>query len=72
MPYKNDNLEELFQKAAKDYPLKTDNSNWDKVAANLKTPATETIAIRNNKVLKYDLGLILVILFTNLIKFNFH
>lgn len=39
MPYKNDDLNKLFQKAARDYPLKTDNSDWDDVAAKLEKAA---------------------------------
>lgn len=34
----NDDMDELFRRAAENYPLKTDSNDWDKVAANL--PAT--------------------------------
>ncbi|MEP6467013.1 MAG: hypothetical protein ABJB05_11945 [Parafilimonas sp.] len=42
MPYKNDNLEELFQNAAEDYPLNTNNSNWDSVSSKLNNIITKT------------------------------
>ncbi len=35
MLYKNDNPDELFQKAARDYPLKTDSSDWETLADKL-------------------------------------
>ncbi|MEO8710741.1 MAG: hypothetical protein ABI405_01395 [Parafilimonas sp.] len=54
MPYKNDNLEELFQAAAEDYPLKTDNSNWDSVAARLnESGPEEVVAASRYKFWKY-------------------
>src|ERR1043166_9298957 len=33
--FSNDNFEELFKQAAEEYPLKTDNKNWDSLAAQL-------------------------------------
>ena len=53
MPHKNDNLEELFQKAGEDYPLKTDNSNWDSVAARLTDSGTKKVVAGKYKFLKY-------------------
>jgi hypothetical protein len=53
MPYKNDNLEELFQNAAGDYPLKTNNSNWDSVASKLNNTTTGKTSAKNYKSLTY-------------------
>jgi hypothetical protein len=56
MPYKNDNLEELFTEAAKDYPLRTDNSNWDSVASRLnKFPTNAPVASNEPVVAKSNL-----------------
>jgi len=35
MQYVNDDMDELFRRAAKDYPLDTNSSDWNKVAAAL-------------------------------------
>ena len=48
MPDKKDHLNKLFQKAARDYPLKTDNSNWDDVAAKLEN-AAKSEAVRKKR-----------------------
>lgn len=50
MPYKNDDLERLFRKAAKNYPLKTDNSDWDDLASKLNSSAKDSIRTRNKKI----------------------
>ena len=34
----NDDMDELFRKAAEDYPLKTDGADWDKIAQQLEQP----------------------------------
>jgi hypothetical protein len=60
MPYQDDNLSKLFQKAANDYPLKTDNSDWDSVAAKLNDPATKTIAGINSRIVKYTAIIVLL------------
>ena len=39
MQYVNDDMDELFRKAAKDYPLDTSGSDWSKVAAALQHAA---------------------------------
>lgn len=65
MQYKNDNLEDLFREAANDYPLRTDNSNWDSVASRLNNFATsdpvavdKSVAAKSN-VWKYAAILLL-------------
>ncbi|HEY2726706.1 MAG TPA: outer membrane beta-barrel protein, partial [Parafilimonas sp.] len=55
MPYKNDNLEELFQNAAEDYPLKTSNSNWNSVAAKLENTTTGKRSGKNYRFLTYTI-----------------
>lgn len=61
MPYKNDNLNELFQKAAEDYPLRIDIPNWDNVAAKLNTPSAETVVVRKTAIWKYAAILIMLL-----------
>src|SRR5438045_9800994 len=58
MPYKNDNPDELFQRAAKDYPLKTDNSDWERLAAKLNSPVSKTAV--KGKTWKYALIVLLL------------
>lgn len=36
MQFVNDDMDELFRKAAENYPLKTDNADWDKVLQGLQ------------------------------------
>ncbi|MBV9960652.1 MAG: hypothetical protein JO072_00265 [Parafilimonas sp.] len=60
MPYKNDNLEELFKNAANDYPLRTDNSNWNSVATKLQDTAVSTNG-RNKSLVKYAALLFLLL-----------
>src|SRR5258706_10748912 len=43
MQHSNDNLDELFQRAAEDYPLKIDNKNWDNFASRLHKTAVPAI-----------------------------
>ncbi len=59
MLYTNDDLNNLFKKAGKNYPLKTDNSNWDDVAAKLNKSASESFASKSLKVLKYTMVILL-------------
>ncbi len=68
MLYKNDNLEELFKKAADDYPLKTDNPDWDSVAAKLNS--SKIVAAKNVKVLKYA-AVMFLLLITSSIIYNY-
>jgi hypothetical protein len=35
----NDDMEELFRRAAKDYPLNTDNGNWDELLHKMNSPS---------------------------------
>jgi hypothetical protein len=37
----NDDMDELFRKAAEEYPLKTDGANWDKVLEQLRLPGDD-------------------------------
>jgi hypothetical protein len=58
MQYLNDdNMDELFRRAADDYPLKTDSGNWDKVNAAMQTenadPTSEKNAAKKNSYRKY-------------------
>ncbi|MEP6684461.1 MAG: hypothetical protein ABJA35_14425 [Parafilimonas sp.] len=60
MPYKNDNLEELFKNAAEDYPLKTNNSDWDSVASKLNITASKTTG-KNYRFLAYTIFALLLL-----------
>ena len=60
MPYKSDDFQNLFQKAGKDYPLRTDNSNWNDVAAKLSAAANEPKVIKGI-FLKYAVIFLLLI-----------
>lgn len=55
----NNNLDELFQKAAEEYPLKTNNKNWDIVAAKLQ--ASRTVLL-NRKSRKWQYAFLLLLL----------
>ena len=50
MLYKNDNLDELFQKAARDYPLKTDSSDWETLIDKLNSGQAVSV---KDKMWKY-------------------
>ena len=54
------NLDALFQKAAEDYPLKTDNNNWAVVAAKLRNAAISSPA--KSRMWKY--AAMLLVLFS--------
>lgn len=41
MQYVNDDMDELFRRAAKDYPLNTNSANWDKVKKKLMDASSE-------------------------------
>lgn len=45
----NDDMDELFRKAAADYPLKTDGADWDAVMLRLQTPNAPTPATSGGK-----------------------
>jgi hypothetical protein len=58
MQYLNDdNMDELFRRAADDYPLNTDSKNWDKVMSALQTEnadiASDKNAAKKNSYRKY-------------------
>lgn len=57
MPYKNDNLEDLFKKAGKHYPLSTDSSNWESVESKMRAAAKKQTT-RN--FLKYTIIILLI------------
>jgi opacity protein-like surface antigen len=59
MLYTNDDLNNLFKKAAKDYPLRTDSSNWDDVAAKLSKSSTDSFTSKGIKALKYAMVILL-------------
>ena len=56
----DNNLDALFQKAAEEYPLKTNNKNWDIVAAKLHTSPT---ASSTKKSKKWQYAALLLLLF---------
>jgi hypothetical protein len=50
MQYENENMDELFRRAAEDYPLDTSSKDWSKVQQALENNQNETpVAQRNNK-----------------------
>src|SRR5215217_6482334 len=53
MQHINDDMDELFRRAADDYPLKTDNANWDVVAKKLlvEQPVSNKSSKNNYKYL---------------------
>ncbi len=56
-------MDELFRKAAAGYPLKTDNSDWDRLASRLLAPPVlPAPRKKKNKFNKYGLPLLLVLL----------
>jgi hypothetical protein len=54
------NMDELFRKAAADYPLKLNESGWDDIAAALPTNGQAAPAKKNN-LRKYTTGLFLLL-----------
>ncbi len=69
MPYRNDDLDKLFRKAARNYPLKTDNADWDKLSEKLAN--SQKIAARKNNR-KYAAVLLLsAIIITSLSVYKF-
>lgn len=49
MQYQNDDMDELFRRAADGYPLKMQQENWDAVAGKLSAPAVTGLGINNKK-----------------------
>jgi hypothetical protein len=41
MQHVNDDMDDIFRRAGKDYPLDTSGADWDKIAAGLKYPVEE-------------------------------
>jgi hypothetical protein len=59
----NNNMDELFRKAAAGYPLKTDNSDWDGLASRLfHTPMLPPPAKKKSKFNKYGPPFMLILL----------
>jgi hypothetical protein len=56
----DNNLDALFQKAAEEYPLKTNNRNWDVVAAKLRTSLT-VVQTKKSKKWQYSILLLLLL-----------
>jgi hypothetical protein len=49
MQYLNDdNMDELFRRAADNYPLNTDSGNWDKVNAAMQTENADSNVDKNS------------------------
>ncbi len=48
MQFMNDDMDELFRDAAKDYPLKTDGADWNKVLKQLQEGANEPTTEKPN------------------------
>lgn len=69
MSYKDDNLEALYRKAARDYPLNTDNSDWEDIAAKLSNAYKQKVSVKH-KIVKYA-ALLLLLTGGSLIMYNF-
>src|SRR3954454_24484296 len=48
MQYENENMDELFRKAAENYPLDTSSKDWDKVFQALQTANGQTEVVQKN------------------------
>src|SRR5437870_5370803 len=48
MQYENENMDELFRRAAEDYPLDTSSKDWNKVQQALESKETQIVQ-KNNK-----------------------
>lgn len=65
MQYLDNDMDELFNKAGRDYPLKTDNADWEKVAGMLQGPESVQLPTAKKKwrrfgwLLLLPLGLLL-------------
>ena len=49
MQYQNDDMDELFRRAADGYPLKMQEDNWDAVAGKLSVPAATAVGVNQQK-----------------------
>jgi hypothetical protein len=68
MQYVNDDMDELFRRAAENYPLDTDGADWDKIAVALEK--TSPVSGRAEKNSKYRLLWLLLLLPFSLICTN--
>src|SRR5215208_2531501 len=48
MQYVNDDMDEVFRKAAENYPLDTSTKDWNKVLSALQNPDVEEKLVRKN------------------------
>src|SRR5215218_5937806 len=48
MQYVNDDMDELFRKAGKGYPLDTSGADWEKIAKELNGPGQNPVASKRN------------------------
>ena len=64
MQFVNDDMDDLFRRAAEEYPLKTDSADWDKLASKMQAEDEHKNASgkKRNKA-KYLLLLALIPLF---------
>ncbi|OQP68636.1 outer membrane beta-barrel protein [Niastella populi] len=59
----NNDMDELFRKAAAGYPLKADNSDWNGLASRLSAPPVPPAPLKKkNRFKKYGLPLLLMLL----------
>ncbi|MFM9910847.1 MAG: porin family protein [Chitinophagaceae bacterium] len=61
MQYIENDMDDLFRKAAANYPLKTDSNDWDKITPALIT-VTFSTAKKTSRTIKYGLPFLLAIL----------
>ena len=64
MQYQNDDMDELFRRAADGYPLKMQEGNWDAVAAKISAPIATAARVseQNNKRNNYKILTLLLLL----------
>jgi len=72
MLFKDDNLDDLLKKAARDYPLKTDNSDWEQVASELNKPFFKQTGAKNKVIIYAAALLILAIATGSIIVYTLH
>ena len=56
------NIDDLFRKAAEEYPLKTGDSRWDDIAAKMANAAMTPTVLHKNKYSKQERILLLLLL----------
>jgi hypothetical protein len=67
MQYLNDDMDELFRRAAKDYPLKLQEEDWNAIAGKLATGNAESPAFEKNKGKRNNYKLLLLALLISII-----